>query len=97
MQDALEIEDEMLQQRDIQVLRVVDDTEDVEEVKEEEVLTSGRANDGASRIRRDGYQLIVRQKAERARRTRTERPKKRHRASAVYYWKRSWFRSTGWL
>jgi hypothetical protein len=82
MQDALEAEEEMLRQRDIQVLRVVDDTEDVEEVKEEEFLTSGRTNHGASRIRRDGYQLIVRKKAERTRRTRTVRTNKRKRASA---------------
>lgn len=80
MEEALQVEDEMLKQRHIQVMRVVKDKEDFEETKHEEEVASGRAADGTSRIRRDVFQ-VVRQRAERARKPRVERPVKRRRVS----------------
>ena len=79
MEEVLKIEDEMLQQRGIHVLRVVNDTQDLEETKEEEERASGRAANGVSRIRRDVYQVVVR---ERELRARGDRPKKKQRVDS---------------
>ena len=82
MEEALHVEDEMLKQHHIQVMRVVNDAEDLEETKHEEEVASGRAADGVSRIRRDVFQ-VVRQRAARARKPRLERPVKRRRVSSA--------------
>ena len=75
MERVLKHEDQMLEEHKIPVLRVVNDTEDIEESRKEEEVASGRSKDGTSRVRTD--EVMLREPELR----RGNRPKKRRRVA----------------